>query len=172
MFGRELTSDQIVAGLRRINPSISASTTDFAAAGLWLGEPKKGRYLGAFRRGAVPEFTQLGTGGKWMVKGWRAIFGKVVAARAATTRQIEQQFGVVLETDGLDGSCIACRREGVLKAAEANGKRLCGAHQEVNDFATSGNAKRQYVREVQKLLTSRRHQRRAEKEIDACLSGP
>jgi len=171
MFGKEFSDTQIVAGLRRINTAITVEYSGYSAACLWLGEPRVGKYLGAFRRGPVPEFTQLGTGGKWMVRGWRSLFQKVIGAKVVTTRQVEQQFGVVLETDGLDGSCVACRREGVLKAAEANGKRLCDMHQEVNDSVTRGEQKRKYIRDMASRLTHRRQQRRAGQEIDACLSG-
>jgi hypothetical protein len=171
MFGKEFTDTQIINGLRKINLSFQLETTSYNVACLWLGPPKIGKKICAFRRGAVPEFTQLGTGGTWMVRGWRSIFQKAIASRGATRQQIERQFAVVLEADGTDGSCVACRREGVLRAAEATGKRLCSAHQECNDVATSGSAKRRFILDQRSKLTSRRHQRRAVQEIQACLSG-
>jgi len=171
MCGTELMSVDIIRGLRRINPLITAETpSGLSATCLWLGEPKVGKKIAVFRAGAVPEFTQLGTGGTWMVRGWRSIFAKVIATRAATARQIERQFRVVLETDGRDGSCVACRREGTLRRAEANGKRLCSDHQEVNDNVESGERKRKFLRDMSDRLTSRRHQGRATKEIEQCLS--
>lgn len=171
MFGKSFSDTQIVDGLRRINTAITLETTDYNAACLWVGPPKIGKKICAFRRGPVPEFTQLGSGGQWMVRGWRSIFEKVIASRAATRKQIEFQFNVILESSGDDGSCIACRRKGELRMAENRAKRLCSAHQEVYDNATSGRQKRKFLRDMVDKLKLRTYAKRAAKEIEECLSG-
>src|SRR3990172_6308810 len=87
MFGREIPSDHLIAGLRKLNGNLNVPTPEhfdywyplqkLGVTCLWLGQPGLGRKICAFRLGAVPEFTQLGTGGTWMVRGWRSIFEKV-----------------------------------------------------------------------------------------------
>lgn len=177
-FGKGIMSDVLIAGLQKINPQIRTPMPEHfdtwypsqreGVTCLWLGQPGVGKKICALRLGLIPEWTQLDADGRWMIRGWRSVFERIVRAHAATIRQIERQFNVVLETDGDDGSCVDCRRQGRIRAAET--KRTCAAHREVRDMQEKGSAAARFVAEESKRLTNERLRPKAEKEIEACLS--
>jgi hypothetical protein len=177
-FGQGIMSATLIEGLQRINPQIRIPMPEHFTSWypaqkegvtcLWLGTPGVGKKLCALRLGLIPEWTQLDADGQWMIRGWRSVFERVMRMRAATARQIEAQFHVVLETDGEDGSCVDCRREGHIRVAE--GQRRCAPHRSVKEDAEKRAATARYVAEQAKLLTNARQSRRAEKEIQECLS--
>lgn len=178
-FGRGILSADLIAGLQRINPQVQIPMPEHfdqwypaqkeGVTCLWLGTPGTGKKICALRLGLIPEWTQLDSDGQWMIRGWRSVFERVIATRAASSRQIERQFSVVLETDGLDGSCVDCRRTGQIRAAETRGSRYCAAHQEVRDMTQKGSASARFIKDRSQRLTDRRLQANAEKEIEECL---
>lgn len=137
-FGNSFSSSLIIKGLQRINPNLVAPSPDLSngfyplkALGgtcLWWGDPKLDRKVCAFRLGEIPEFTQIDQNGALIARGWRSLFKKVISSGAATARQIEKEFKVVLDVDGEDGSCRQCRREGKLKPSNKGKRGLCNTH--------------------------------------------
>lgn len=140
-YGKEMLAEDIAKGLRRINPRLCIPTPEqwgdrwYPGKGLkltsiWLGDPKVGKKICGFRLGAIPEFTQMGPKGELLCTGWRRVFAKCISARVATQAQIEREFKVVLVSDGRDGSCSQCRREGrFTKATSKN--RKCDVHDRI-----------------------------------------
>lgn len=135
-FGNPLHSTDLVKGLRRINPQLCVPLPEhyrwypgqkMGMTTLWLGMPGEGKKISAFRLGPIPEFTQLGPTGQLVSKGWRQIMLRCMDAKVVTARQLEREFKVVLETDGRDGTCTKCRKEGRLIAATSD-HRLCDIH--------------------------------------------
>lgn len=143
IVGHELSASMIIAGLRRINPNIVVPLPEhydhyypLKHAGitcLWLGRPGEGKKITAFKLGPVPEFSQLDSNGMLICKGWRAVFEKVIKARAATKLQIERMFNVNLSTDSGDQSCIECRKQGKIRKALINNRcKSCEKQRELD----------------------------------------
>lgn len=101
---------------------------------LWLGEPSApgSRKVCAFTLGVIPQWTVKDKNGNLKQKGWRAIFARLIRARAVTRRDLERQFLVNLtrsETKG-DGLCLHCARAGKRKKA-VGADRLCNLHHRI-----------------------------------------
>lgn len=143
-FGREILSDELVRGLRCINPHIRvweehSSSVWYPGKGrincLWLGDPGgKGRKIAAYPLGPVPEFTQIAPDSdEVMLMGWREIFEDVIKSGAASRGAIERQFKVDLTVDQKDLACDQCRRFGTVREAVQDG--LCRAHWSAREIA-------------------------------------
>lgn len=143
-FGQTILSDDLVRGLRCINPYLRvweehSSEVWYPGKGrincLWLGEPGgKGKKIAAYPLGPVPEFTQLAPGSDEIIlMGWREIFEDCMKAGVASKAAIERQFKVSLDYDDTDRSCDQCRRFGT--AREAYKDRLCRAHWSAREIA-------------------------------------
>lgn len=137
-LGRTILSADIISKLHKINPSICVPQPDSfgwypgKSAGmtcLWNGQPNFGRKISAIHLGAVPEFTQISPEGGIIVMGWRRIFARVVKSGAATKRQIEHAFRVQLDTDGSDGLCRNCVREGFKNKHNGGALLMCDVHE-------------------------------------------
>jgi len=157
-FGVSMSSTDIIRGLRRINNNITVPMPEhYARDGwfyplqskgitcIWLGPPGKGgKKITAFKCGVVPEFTQKDEYGLLICKGWRAVFEKVIKARAATKAQLAREFKVDLDLDqeAKDPRCKQCIREGIRcmspdpRASSASG--LCNFHDEAMTAAAQG----------------------------------
>lgn len=151
-FGAALTTVEIIRGLRRCNPRIFAkcnhvmqeAATHLLRVGvqgitsIWFDDPVRGaKKITALPVGVIPEFTQIGPTGMVEALGWRKIFEKVVKSKATTRRKIEREFKVVLDSDGSDGSCTGCRKEGKLSRAE-HASGLCVDHESVRQIGLRG----------------------------------
>jgi hypothetical protein len=142
-FGQSIQSDELVRGLRCINPAIHAweehSGIWYPGKGrincLWLGDPGgKGRKIAAYPLGPIPEFTQIAPDSdEIMLMGWRQIFEDVIASGAASKGAIERQFKVDLTIDQKDLACDQCRRFGTVRQADIDG--LCRAHWSAREIA-------------------------------------
>jgi len=144
-FGKEILSDDLVRGLRRINPAIRvweqhASDIWYPGKGrvscIWLGEPggANSKKIAAFPLGPIPEFTQIAPDSdEIMLMGWRQIFEDVIASGAASRGAIERQFKVGLIIDQQDSACDQCRRFGTVREAMQDG--LCRAHWSAREIA-------------------------------------
>lgn len=139
LLGRPMTSDDIIRGLRQINANIVTNppspikqvgaTNQMGITCLWLGEPYVGQKITAIRLGSIPEHTQLSPEGTTICKGWRAIFNKVIKARAATKGQIERKFKIDLTIEGDDGACRSCAAKNKRRAHNGGAAKLCAAHE-------------------------------------------
>lgn len=136
-FGQTIQSDELVRGLRCINPNIHewaehGSTVWYPGKGLlnclWLGDPGgKGQKITVYPLGPVPEFTQLTPDSdEIMLPGWREIFEDCIKWGNVSRAAIERQFKVDLTVDGQDSTCDQCRRFGTVRQADVDG--LCRAH--------------------------------------------
>ena len=144
-FGQTIQSDDLVRGLRNINPHIRAwedHGRDLWYPGkgrvscLWLGEPggATSRKLAAYPLGPVPEFTQIAPGSdEVMLMGWREIFEDIIKSGACSAAAIERQFKVDLTIDQKDLACDQCRRFGTVRQADVDG--LCRAHWSAQEIA-------------------------------------
>lgn len=138
LLGRAMTSDDIIKGLRQINNQIVTNaaspikavgaTNQMGITCLWLGEPHVGEKITAMRLGTIPEHTQLSPEGVTICKGWRAIFEKVIRARAATRGQIERKFKIDLTIDGDDGLCRTCAVKNQRRAHNGGAAKRCARH--------------------------------------------
>ncbi len=140
-FGNAMSHSDMIIGLRQINPRITERTAeakvwypgqDFMSC-LWLGDPGgESTKISAFHYGPIPEFSQMNPDGSLMIKGWRQIFKKVIAAKAATKQQLEQKFHVSLETElGSGESCRECLKRGRPRRHDGGSLKLCKAHTSV-----------------------------------------
>ena len=143
-FGQTIQSDELVRGLRCINPQIRAweehsNSVWYPGKGrincLWLGDPGgKGKKIAAYPLGPVPEFTQIAPNSdEVLLMGWRQIFEDVIASGACSQAAIERQFKVDLTIDGKDLACDQCRRFGTVRKADVDG--LCRAHWSAREIA-------------------------------------
>ena len=157
-MGKLIHSDQLISKLQKINPKICAPCPDnfdwwypmrkFGVTCIWLGQPpgkdqyitdarwvlQRQKKISSMRYGPIPEFTQLDDRGRLICKGWRAIFNKVIASGAATKKQIERAFGVVLDYDKSVTHCRRCLRLGKRVRATSAGN-LCNLHRKIGKFA-------------------------------------
>jgi hypothetical protein len=130
-----MTGHALIKGLRKINPKIRVPspqdryrTPQFKGiVGIYLGEPGApgSRYITAFHLGSVPEWTQLDENGALIQKGWRAVFEKVVRARAATVAQIERAFRVSLYYVDERLLCSYCLRRGDRNLHNGGAMKMC-----------------------------------------------
>ena len=136
-FGREILSDDLVRGLKQINPRIQTweeHTSDVwypnkgRVSCLWIGDPGgASRKLAAYPLGPIPEFTQIAPGSdEVLLMGWQEIFADVVASGVVSQQAIERKFKVDLTVDQKDTACAQCRRFGKVRQADVDG--LCRAH--------------------------------------------
>lgn len=162
-FGQTMLSEDIIKGLRRINPNIVVPLPEhykewypFKAAGgtcLWLGKPGEGVKITAMHLGAVPEWTQLCPEGI-LAKGWRAIFDRVIKARAATRAQIEREFRVSLTYSGSNKECPRCFQAGIReKSSAASG--LCDKHEYQRKIAVKARAFKEDRKEMKRRPVKR-----------------
>jgi len=155
VFGRGISFHELVMGLRRINPLITAwnwhgDTPERPDAQrnitcLWLGPANEARSvkITGVSAGVVPEFTQIfpaghAREGEIEMKGWRAIFDRVIKAKAATRFQLEREFRVSLDaTPELDQNCPMCNKLGIRKRAISPGG-LCINHDHLAKLCQKG----------------------------------
>lgn len=158
-LGRALMSADIIRGLGEINSNIRAweqyqsghwwpgieavDETGGVLTCLWIGEPGgHSRKITAIRNGPIPEYTVLQPNGSIKLKGWRAIFFKVIVSGAATQRQIEQKFQVSLDSDSPDKTvwCTACKRNAKWVKSNGGSARLCSVHDKMRELALHAKA--------------------------------
>lgn len=163
-FGMAIDAHTIITKLRKLNPRIHVWQQfgdEFypgkATGGtcMWIGEPGgTSRKITAFNMGQVPEFTQVGKDGTIIVKGWRAIFDRVIRCTNTRAIDIEKAFGVKLEAGEKDNVCQQCART-FGKVVKVTGKDLlCNFHLGVKrnvDKATDHRDELKYQRKVQGL---------------------
>ncbi len=78
---------------------------------MWLGEPGgRSVKITAFNMGQVPEFTLLAADGNIILKGWRAIFDRVIRVAKVKRADIERAFSITLEAGEEDRICQQCVR--------------------------------------------------------------
>lgn len=145
--GKGILTADLVAGLKRINPRITIweqypdglywpgkrmGGKFGVKTCLWYGEPGGDSVkISSVTAGCVPEFTQLSKTGHEIIKGWRAIFEKVIYACAATRVQIETEFKVSLVVIGQDILCHACVKIGKRRPHNGGALKLCKAHENI-----------------------------------------
>jgi len=143
-FGQTIQSDELVRGLRNINPAIHewaehSSSIWYPGKGLtnclWLGDPGgKGRKITVYPLGPVPEFTQIAPNSdEVLMLGWREIFEDCIKFGNVSRAAIERQFKVDLTIDQKDLACDQCRRFGTVRKADIDG--LCRAHWSAREIA-------------------------------------
>jgi hypothetical protein len=138
-MGTAIDAHDIITKLRQLNPDIYVwqqfpehTWWPGKARGItcmWIGDPGGvSRKITAFNMGPVPEFTQIDGDGNIIVKGWRAIFQRVIRTGAAKRHQIEQVFRVNLEVGENEPICDYCLRAHGRITKVANKERLCNFH--------------------------------------------
>jgi hypothetical protein len=137
-FGNPIDAAVLIRKLRLLNPRIHVwqqfgdqqyPGKETGGTCMWVGEPGgTSRKITAFNMGNIPEFTVLAPDGHIIVKGWRAIFDRVVRVAKIPQATIERTFGVSLEAGEQDRVCNQCiRAHG--KIVKVTGKdNLCNFH--------------------------------------------
>jgi len=96
---------------------------------MWIGEPGGvSRKITAFCMGQIPEFTLLAPDGNIIIKGWRAIFERVIRIAGIKRIDIEKAFGVTLEAGEDDQTCQQCIRESGKIVKVKSKHLLCNFH--------------------------------------------
>jgi len=145
--GKGILTADLVAGLKRINPRITM-WEEYPSGLYWPGKKMGGKFgvktclwvgdpggesikISSITAGCVPEFTQISNKGLEIIKGWRAIFEKVICVQAATRAQIEAEFKVSLVVIGQDILCHACVKIGKRRLHNGGVLRLCKNHENI-----------------------------------------
>lgn len=155
-FGRGIDAQIICTRLMKINPRIRTgsvvpikgsviSAHDTGATCLWLETFAGLKKICAIRLGTVPEFTQTSPDGEEIARGWRAVFERVIRARAATREQLERAFGVSLVLTEQTVLCRACLRQGQRKPSNGGVKQLCGRHERIITATSEERKAQEYV---------------------------
>jgi hypothetical protein len=145
--GKAILTSDLLAGLKRINPAISIweqypdglywpgkkMNGKFGVKTcIWYGEPGgESNKISSISAACVPEFTQMSKNGYEIVKGWRAIFEKVIQSGAATRAQIETEFKVSLGFIGQGILCHACVKMGKRRVHNGGVLQLCKNHENI-----------------------------------------
>lgn len=138
LIGRGIQASELIRKLRTLNPRIYCPdirdekhiASWHGVTSLWLGEPgANGRPICGIRLGLIPEWTQIDPDGILITKGWRAIFDKIIKARAVTQAQVEKAFAVTLGVERQDaGLCPKCTREGKREVGNGGARGMCDLH--------------------------------------------
>ncbi len=163
-FGMAIDAHTIITKLKKLNPNIHVwqqfgdqlyPGKQTGGTCMWIGEPGgTSTKITAFHMGQVPEFTQLDEKGAITVKGWRAIFDRVIRIAKVRRVDIEKAFGVTLEAGESDRICQQCARAHG-KIVKVSGKDLlCNFHLGVKrnvDKTLDFRGELKYQRKVQGL---------------------
>ncbi|MCK5245734.1 hypothetical protein KAR02_02475 [Candidatus Bipolaricaulota bacterium] len=138
LLGRCMPSSDLVRTLIEVNRNIFCPDINDAnhieswhgVTSLWLGDPGGGgKPICGIKLGTVPEWTRIDDKGVMISKGWRAIFEKVIRARAATRAQIEKAFKVSLAPATAPSTlCGVCVREGRREKHNGGARKMCDMH--------------------------------------------
>lgn len=159
LFGQGIASSDLIRRLIKINPALFCPDIKDdkhiegwqGVTSLWLGHPEGGgRPLCGIKLGMIPEWTQIDEKGILITKGWRAIFEKIIRARAVTRLQVETEFAVTLGDGERDTKlCSRCVREGKREASNGGARGFCDTHDVV--YAAVDEAKRKGPERAERL---------------------
>jgi hypothetical protein len=138
-FGNAIDANDLIAKLRKLEPRIHVwqQFPDYkwypgksrGTTCMWLGDPGgSSRKITAFNMGPIPEFTVLNSEGDIQVKGWRAIFHRVMTVTNITKAQLESTFDVSLAVGPHQPICEQCLRAHGKIVRTPNKERLCNFH--------------------------------------------
>lgn len=144
-WGRGMHHTEMMKRLKLLNANINAPLPEHypgwfpgkehGITCLWIGEPSlpTSRKICAFTLGAIPEFTIKDENGNLQQKGWRAIFAKLIRARAVKKRDLERVFSVTLDRNmkQSDGTCWHCARAGKSVRSDGGKDGLCKLHDRI-----------------------------------------
>ena len=104
-MGNAIEASVLISRLRRLEPNIHVwqqfGDQDYpgkktGGTCMWMGDPGGiSRKITAFHMGPVPEFTVLSADGHIVVKGWRAIFDRVIRIARIRRLDIEKAFNII-----------------------------------------------------------------------------
>jgi hypothetical protein len=153
VLGRGIPSHKIVSGLKKIDPRIWTSKIFGEDTCLWVGPENNAaasRKISSMPIGMIPEFTQLGPEGTVIALGWRRIFEKAMQVAGLNRGHVESAFGVTLTTEGRDGYCWSCKKQGKLTKATSKGQQ-CDFHRQVLDTAYRARQQKADEKEKRRL---------------------
>lgn len=137
-LGNAIDANVMLRKLKALNPRISFQqrlvTSEYngesiGSTCMWVGEPGGvSRKVTAFNMGQIPEFTLLAPDGHIVLKGWRAIFERVIRVAGVKRADIERAFGVTLEAGERDRVCQQCIRESGKVVKVTGADLLCNFH--------------------------------------------
>jgi len=140
-MGEVMLSSDLVKGLRMCNNNIFCPDrgNGFGETCIWLGEPSRNFKIAGIPKGPMPEFTQLGPGGRIEVRGWRSVLSKAISCRAVKLSDVERVFKITMDLGKPDKVCQQCRRENLPDRSVKSASGLCDLH----DWALKEERKRQ-----------------------------
>ncbi len=146
-LGNAIDAREMIKKLQKLNSAISFQQQfgDVWYPGkanggtcMWIGEPGGvSRKVTAFNMGMIPEFTVLAGDGNIILKGWRAIFERVIRIAHVKRADIERAFSITLEAGEEDRVCQQCIRSNG-RVVKVYGKDLlCNFHLGVRRIVTT-----------------------------------
>jgi hypothetical protein len=129
---------------------------------IWIGDPANEtakKKVCAITLGVIPEFTIKGKDGSLQQKGWRAVFARLIRARACTKADLERAFLVNLDRSRKgDGMCSHCARAGKQVKSDGGAAGLCRLHNRIQRIVSKALEDKKEARWLSTLSPERKRQ--------------